>query len=41
MYIANEHIPNTLICPRMYGKIIRTIDYKTFELAFNLSVSPC
>ena len=41
MYIANKQIPNTLICQSMYGKVIKTIDYKTCELAFDLSVSPC
>ena len=41
MYIANKHIGNTRICQCMYGKIMITIDYKTCELAFDLSVSPC
>ena len=40
-HIANKHIANTPICPRMYGKIISSIDYKTCELAFDLSVPPC
>ena len=41
IYIANQQIDNTLICQRMYGKIIKTIDYNTCELAFDLSLPPC
>jgi hypothetical protein len=41
IYISNKQIANTLICQRMYGKIIKTSDYNTCELAFDLSVRPC